>query len=84
MSFYPAQDQVDRHSVFQPEPSGEDRRLVRSVMEASRLLGISRAHGYRLISRGELRAIRLGRRILVPDIAIRDLLQEGVSPETIN
>jgi excisionase family DNA binding protein len=50
------------------------RRLVRTVEEASVLLGISRAHGYRLINRGELRHIRLGRRILVPDRAIDDLL----------
>jgi excisionase family DNA binding protein len=54
----------------------EPRRLVRTVTEASTILGISRAHGYRLISRGELRAIRLGRRILVPDKAIEDLLAD--------
>jgi excisionase family DNA binding protein len=55
----------------------QPRRLVRTVEEASTLLGISRAHGYRLISRGQLRHIRLGRRILVPDRAIEDLLDTG-------
>lgn len=51
------------------------RRLVRTVEEAAVLLGISRAHGYRLIGRGELRHIRLGRRVLVPDRAIQELLE---------
>jgi excisionase family DNA binding protein len=43
-----------------------DERLVVSVPEAARLLGISRTHAYELIARGELPSIRLGRRILVP------------------
>jgi excisionase family DNA binding protein len=50
------------------------------VEEAAMILGISRAHGYRLISRGELRHIRLGGRILVPDRAIEDLLDGPQAP----
>lgn len=58
----------------------EPRRVVRTVEEAALLLGISRAHAYRLISRGELRHIRLGRRIVVPDRAIDELLDCGDGP----
>ena len=45
-------------------------RLVVSVAEAGRLLGVSRAFAYDLAARGELPTIRLGRRILVPKAAL--------------
>ena len=45
-------------------------RLVVSVAEAGRLLGVSRAFAYELAARGELPTIRLGRRILVPKAAL--------------
>jgi excisionase family DNA binding protein len=44
----------------------EGDRLVLSVEEAGRLLGISRAFAYELVARGELPVIRLGRRVVVP------------------
>jgi excisionase family DNA binding protein len=50
-------------------------RLVYSVAEAGRLLGISRAFAYELVARGELPAIRLGRRRLVPKAALAALLE---------
>jgi excisionase family DNA binding protein len=49
-------------------------RLVWSVEEAGRLLGISRAHAYELVARGELPHLRLGRRLVVPKQAIEGLL----------
>ena len=49
-------------------------RLVWSVEEAGRLLGISRAHAYELVARGELPHVRLGRRVVVPKHAIEALL----------
>jgi excisionase family DNA binding protein len=49
-------------------------RLVWSVEEAGRLLGISRAHAYELVARGELPHLRLGRRLVVPKNAIEALL----------
>jgi len=52
---------------FRPLPSLRDgERLVLSVEEAGRLLGISRAFAYELVARGELPVIRLGRRIVIP------------------
>jgi excisionase family DNA binding protein len=50
-------------------------RLVYSVEEAGRLLGISRAFAYELVARGELPAIKLGRRRLVPKAALSALLE---------
>jgi excisionase family DNA binding protein len=47
-----------------------DDRLVVSVAEAGRLLGVSRAFAYELAARGELPTIRLGRRILAPKAAL--------------
>ena len=51
-----------------------DERLVWSVEEAGRRLGISRAHAYELVARGELPHLRLGRRIVVPRYALELLL----------
>ena len=52
---------------------GQDR-LVWTVEETGRLLGISRAHAYELVARGELPHLRLGRRVVVPKHAIEALL----------
>ena len=49
-------------------------RLVFSVPEAAELLGISRALGYELVARGELPSIRLGRRRVVPRVALLALV----------
>ena len=49
-------------------------RLVYSVAEAARLLDISRAFAYELVARGELPVIRLGRRRLVPKVALMALV----------
>ena len=52
----------------------EQRRLVMSVQDAAAALGISRAHAYELLARGELPSLRLGRRIVVPRAALESLL----------
>ena len=54
-------------------PAGSDR-LVLTVDEAAYLLNISRGLAYELVARGELPAIRLGRRIVIPRVAIEELL----------
>jgi excisionase family DNA binding protein len=56
-----------------PDPSTD--RLVYSVAQAGVLLGISRAFAYELVARGELPVIRLGRRRLVPKVALLALLE---------
>lgn len=42
--------------------------------EAFRLLGISRSTGYRMIKNGNIRAVRLGKRLVVPIAVLEDLL----------
>jgi excisionase family DNA binding protein len=50
--------------------------LAVSVEEAAQLLGIGRSLAYEAARRGELRTVRLGRRLLVPVAAIEHLLTE--------
>jgi excisionase family DNA binding protein len=50
------------------------RRLTVSVEEAAELLGISRGHAYALVNRGEIPSLRLGRRVVVPLVALHRLL----------
>jgi excisionase family DNA binding protein len=49
---------------------------VWTVSEAAVLLGVSRAHAYELVARGQLRHVRLGRRVVVPKRAVDELLEE--------
>ena len=67
-----AQDQAALSDVpgghaldFEHRTNRDDRRLVLTVSECAELLGISRALAYELVARGELPAIRLGRRISI-------------------
>jgi excisionase family DNA binding protein len=57
-------------------------RLVYSVAEAGALLGISRAFAYELVARGELPVIRLGRRRLVPKVALLALIEADRPKDT--
>ena len=59
--------------VNTPEPDPPDR-LTLTVDEAAYLLNISRGLAYELVARGELPAIRLGRRIVIPRVAMEELL----------
>ena len=58
-----------------PGTSGRVERPRRAtqtltVCEAAELLGISRSSGYELVRLGTIPSIRLGRRIVVPQVAI--------------
>ncbi len=48
-------------------------KLSYSVMEAAKLIGISKSNLYRLINQGEIPFIRLGKRILIPKKKFEDL-----------
>jgi excisionase family DNA binding protein len=65
--------------VITPGPD----RLTLTVEEAAATLGISRASAYEAVRRGEIPAIRIGRRVLVPRVALDRLLGAAgtVSPE---
>lgn len=57
------------------EAKNEDReRLTLTVDEVAALLGISRGLAYELARCGKLPALRLGRRLLIPRSALKDLL----------
>lgn len=51
-----------------------DEPLAMSVEEAARLLCISRTLAYEAVAKGELPAVRLGRRIIVPRRALEQFL----------
>ena len=52
----------------------QTERLVYTVEEAGRLLGVSRTTAYECVRTRQLPSIRLGRRIVVPRAAIEALL----------
>ena len=56
------------------EPS---QPLTITVERAGQLLGISRGLAYELVRRGDIPAIRLGRRLVVPTRVIDELLRDG-------
>lgn len=60
---------LPRFTMSSPTPS---RMLSRDVV--AKLLGISRQTVDRLIRSGELRAIKIGRRVLIPDDALDALI----------
>lgn len=49
-------------------------RLTRKPEEAAPMLGISKHGVYALINSGQLRCVRLGRKIIIPLSAIHDFL----------
>jgi excisionase family DNA binding protein len=59
-------------------PAPSMGRLVLTVDEAAYLLHISRSLAYELIARGELPALRLGRRIVVPRVMLEELLGTAI------
>ncbi len=54
----------------------EERRTI-TVAEAGRVLGISRNAAYEAVHRGEIPAIRVGKRILVPLEALEAMLKRA-------
>jgi excisionase family DNA binding protein len=59
----------------------EDKRLTLSVEEAAKVLGIGRNLCYDRVKTGEIPAIKIGRRLLVPRRALEKLLEE---PKPLN
>jgi excisionase family DNA binding protein len=56
-------------------------RLTWSITEVAQVLGISRASAYEAAHRGELPVRVIGRRMLVPRVALLRLLNEAHTPE---
>jgi len=52
-----------------------DSRLAISVKETAKLLGVSKDLVYEAIKKGEIPAVQIRRRILVPKLALEKMLQ---------
>ena len=52
----------------------EHERLVFSVPEVAKLLGLSRASTYEAVRIGSIPSLKVGRRILIPKSALQELL----------
>jgi excisionase family DNA binding protein len=70
---------VDRRTVGPVIEDRPEQRLTMTVEEAAVMLGISRATAYDAVSRGEIPCLRIGRRILIPKVAMEKLLNSGSS-----
>lgn len=56
-----------------------EEKIVLTVDEVANILGISRPTAYQGIQRGEIPSIKVGKRILVPRMALEKLLAEAGS-----
>lgn len=61
-----------------PATSNAAERVTLTVPEVALILGISRNEAYLAVQRGELPARRIGRRILIPRVALERWLAETV------
>jgi excisionase family DNA binding protein len=59
------------------ERPGQER-LTYSITEVAEMLGISRSMAYEGVHRGEIPAVRIGRRVLVPKDRVAELLELDV------
>ena len=53
-------------------------RITLTVTEAANLLGISRNLCYEAVSKGEIPSLRLGNRLLVPRVALEQLMTAAI------
>jgi excisionase family DNA binding protein len=56
--------------------------LAYSVEQAAELLGVCRKHAYECIAEGTIPSVRIGRRILIPRMALEKLLAEPSTKKT--
>ena len=54
----------------------DDDRLVLTIEEAGKLLGLGRSGTYEAARRGDIPTIKIGSRILMPKAALLKLLEE--------
>ena len=62
--------------------TGNSGRATLKIEEAGRILGISRAAAYQAAAKGELPVIKIGKRLLVPRVALERMLDAQLSKET--
>ena len=54
----------------------QENKLIYSVTEMAELLGIGRSKAYELVRSGTIPSLRLGRRIVIPKLALSRFLAE--------
>jgi excisionase family DNA binding protein len=62
----------------------EIQRMTVTVEEAATILGVGRNKAYEAARSGEIPAIRIGKRLLVPRAALKRLLAVGDQPLGVN
>ncbi|MDD4876450.1 MAG: helix-turn-helix domain-containing protein [Dehalococcoidales bacterium] len=62
-----------------PRQPSIDKRLCISVDEAAIMLGLSRNFAYDLVKQKQLPVVRFGKRILIPRVALEEMLKKGDS-----
>ena len=67
-----------------PISEADGNRLVLTVAEAAGRLGISSDLAYDLVARGELPSLRLGRRIVIPRIALLAFVESATGSGRIH
>ena len=60
--------------------SESSERVVYTIPEVAKMLGISRNQGYELARIGRIPTIRLGKRLLVPKVAFERMMEEALDP----
>ena len=68
---------MSRTAATRPGPATDGAVSMLRVHDVAAQLGISRSFAYDLIARGELTAVRVGRRLLVPESAVRHIAPRG-------
>ena len=61
-------------------PDEASVRVVYTVPEVARMLGISRNQGYELARTGRIPTIRLGKRLIVPKVAFERMMEVTLAP----
>ena len=59
----------------------ETESAILSVNECAKMLKLSRGSAYQAIATGEIPHLKIGRRILIPRIAIQKLLESAGKPK---
>lgn len=60
----------------------QEEKMVYTIQEFARILGIGRSLAYELARRGEIPVVELGRRKLIPKNAVEQMLQAAAARNT--
>lgn len=60
----------------------KEERLTLAVNEVAHLLGLSRGAAYEAVRTGQIPSIRIGRRIIIPRVALIKILEEAGKGKT--